>query len=179
MINKTYNAAVFVIPNGAIYCHEFAINSQVERYIRYCTDLCEQKGIKFDPDNDPIVQVWFTSSYNEDLCNDYLKDDNLKSDNLEAHGFWTDGAYYSFRYGYLPLPLIKDIKEGDNMDLEFEVEKEIVIKDGKRKYLEYGYGEKNRINLHITFDQRSYRYRNFGNFEDVVRKVVSHCVLPE
>lgn len=175
-MDKMYNTACFVIPNGAGYCHEFVINSQVERYIRYCTDLCAQKGINFDPDNDPIVQVWFASDYDEKLGNDYLKEDNLGSDNLEAHGFWTDDANYSFRYGYLPLPLIKDIKEGDTMDLEFEVEKEIIREGSKRKYLDYG--EKDRIKLHITFDQRSYRYRNFGNFEDVVRKVVSHCVLP-
>lgn len=176
MINKTYNAAVFVIPNAAGYCHQFLLDSYKDRYKRYCTDLCAQKGIKFDPDNDPIVQVWFASDYDEKLGNDYLKEDNLGSDNLEAHGFWVEDADYSFQYAFLPLPLIKDIKEDDTMDLEFEIKKEMVIEGKKRKYLEHG--EKNRIKLHITFDQRSYRYRNFGNFEDVVRKVVSHCVLP-
>lgn len=177
MNNKTYNAACFVIPNGAGYCHEFVIDSYKERYIRYCTDLCAQKGIKFDPDNDPIVQVWFASEYDEDLDNDYLKEDNLGCDNLEAHGFWAGDTRYNFRYAFLPLPLIKDIKEGDTMDLEFEVTEEMVRENGKRKFIDDG--KEDHIKLHITFDQRSYRYRNFGNFEDVVRKVVSHCVLPE
>ena len=162
-MDKIYNAVCFVIPNGAGYCHNFLLDSYKERYTRYCTDLCQQKGLIFDPDNDPLVQVWFGS-------------DDLGSDNLEAHGFWAEDENYSFRYGYLPLPLIKDIKEGDTMDLEFEIEKEMVREGEKHKYIEYG--EKDRIKLHITFDQRSYRYRNFGNFEDVVRKVVSHCVLP-
>lgn len=169
-MDKMYNVACFVIPNAAGYCKQFLLDSYKERYERYCTDLCAQKGIKFDPDNDPLVQVWFVSDYDGNDPIDYLKEDNLKSNNLEAHGFWVEDADYSFRYGYLPLPLIKDIKEGDTMDLEFEVEKEMVREGKKRKYL--AYGERDRIKLHVTFDQRSYRYRNFGNFEDVVRKVV-------
>lgn len=32
MENKTYNAAVFVIPNGAGYCNEFLLDSYKERY---------------------------------------------------------------------------------------------------------------------------------------------------
>lgn len=73
-----------------------------------------------------------------------------------------DGKFYYFKYAYLPYPLIKDVKEGDTMDLEFEVATE--DEDDNRTY--------DTVKLHITFDQRSYRYRNFGNFEDVVRKVV-------
>jgi predicted RNA-binding protein with PUA domain len=74
-----------------------------------------------------------------------------------------DGKHYDFRYTYLPLPLIKDVKEGDTMDLEFEVQ----TRNDEDEVL-----TREMIKLHITFDQRSYRYRSFGNFEDVVRKVV-------
>lgn len=171
MENKTYNAAVFVIPNGAGYCNEFLLDSFKERYKRYCTDLCAQKGIKFDPEKDQLVQVWFASEYDENLDNASLKDNNLGSDNLEAHGFLINDNHYRFRYGYLPYPLIKDVKEGDTMDLEFEINKEYVKEGKKRRYLETD-EESERIKLHLIFDQRSYRYRNFGNFEEVVKYVL-------
>lgn len=163
MMNKTYNVAVFVIPNSAGYCRQFWLKSVGERVEKYSKDLCSQKGIEFDPEHDKVVQVWFVSRYDENLENDYLKDDNLGSSDMSSHGFRMDGEHYDFRYPYLPLPLIKDVKEGDTMDLEFEVETRD-IDDNIRV--------SDTIKLHITFDQRSYRYRSFGNFEDVVRKVV-------
>ena len=163
MNDKTYNAAVFVIPNAAGYCRQFWLKSVGERVEKYSKDLCSQKGIEFDPEHDKVVQVWFTSKYNEDLKNDYLKEDNLGSGDMSSHGFRMDGKFYYFKYSYLPYPLIKDVKEGDTMDLEFEVS--TVDEDDNRTY--------ETIKLHITFDQHSYRYRNFGNFEDVVRRVVT------
>lgn len=162
MNNKTYNAAVFVIPNAAGYCRQFWLKSVGERVEKYSKALCSQKGIEFDPEHDKLVQVWFVSKYNENLGNDYLKEDNLGSDNLGDHGFRMDGKFYGFRYSHLPYSLIKGMKEGDTMDLEFEV-----FTDDEKDYRTY-----DTIKLHITFDQRSYRYRNFGKFEDVVRKVV-------
>lgn len=161
-MDKMYNAAVFVVPNEAGYCREFWFKSAGERAEKHSKALCSQKGIEFDPENDKLVQVWFVSKYNENLGNDYLKEDNLGSDNLGDHGFRMDGKPYGFRYSHLPYSLIKDMKEGDTMDLEFEVFTE--DEDDNRTY--------DTIKLHITFDQRSYRYQRFGNFEDVVRKVV-------
>ena len=163
MINKTYNAAVFVIPNAAGYCRQFWLKSVGKRVEKYSKDLCSQKGIEFDPEHDKVVQVWFVSKYNEDLGNDYLKEDNLGSGDMSSHGFRMDGKHYDFRYSYLPYPLIKDVKEGDTMDLEFEVE---------TRDIDDNICTSDMIKLHITFDQHSYRYRSFGNFEDVVRKVV-------
>lgn len=162
MNNKTYNAACFVIPNEAGYCRQFWLKSVGERVEKYSKDLCSQKGIEFDPEHDKVVQVWFVSKYNEDLKNDYLKEDNLESDNLGDHGFRIDGKHYDFRYSYLPYPLIKDMKEGDTMDLEMEV----VSKDEDKNHIY------DTIKLHITFDQHSYRYRRFGNFENALRRVV-------
>ena len=163
MINKTYNAAVFVIPNAAGYCRQFWLKSVGKRVEKYSKDLCSQKGIEFDPENDKVVQVWFVSKYNEDLGNDYLKEDNLGSGDMSSHGFRMDGKHYDFRYSYLPYPLIKDVKEGDTMDLEFEVE---------TRDIDDNICTSDTIKLHITFYQHFYRYRSFGNFEDVVRKVV-------
>ena len=162
MINKTYNAAVFVVPNAAGYCSQFWLKSIGKRVEKYSKALCSQKGIEFDPEHDKVVQVWFVSKYDEDLRNDYLKEDNLGSGNLGDHGFRIDGKHYNFRYSHLPYPLIKNMKEGDTMDLEMEVMSE--DENDNHTY--------DTIKLHITFDQRSYRYRSFGNFEDVVRKVV-------
>lgn len=162
-MDKMYNAGVFVVPNAAGYCRQFWLKSVGERVEKYSKALCSQKGIEFDPEHDTLVQVWFVSRYYENLGNNYLKDDNLGSSDMSSHGFRMDGEHYDFRYPYLPLPLIKDVKEGDTMDLEFEVEK---------RDIDDNICTSGTIKLHITFDQRSYRYRSFGNFEDVVRKVV-------
>ena len=162
MENKTYNAACFVVPNAAGYCRQFWLKSIRERVEKYSKALCSQKGIEFDPEHDKVVQVWFVSRYDEDLGNDYLKENNLNSSDMSSHGFRMDGKHYNFRYCHLPYPLIKDVKEGDTIDLEFGVSTK--DEDDNRTY--------DTIKLHVTFDQRSYRYRSFGNFEDVVRKVV-------
>ena len=153
------NVDAFIIPNSAGYVNDFLLDSYKERYNRYMTDICQQCGVDFDTENDKIVQIWFTS-------------EELKSDNLEAHGFEyeSDGLVqdFTFRYGYLPYPVLKDLKEGDSIDLDLEATEDTWLKDDsdicvKRVII---------VPMHITFRQLEYRYRNFGTFEECLRRVV-------
>lgn len=146
----------FIIPNSAGYVHKFLLESYQKRYKAYMTDICKQCGKEFDPKTDKIVQIWFTSK-------------ELKSDNLEAHGFEYKGEYFTFRYGYLPYPVLKDLKEGDSIDLNLEATEDTWRRDDddicvKRIIV---------VPMHITFKQLEYRYRNFGTFEECLERVVN------
>ena len=66
----------------------------------------------------------------------------------------------------IPADLLKDLKEGDSVDILLPVYCESIesIYDDSKKDGMY----QAVLNAHITAAQKKYRYRRFGNFEDVL-----------
>lgn len=141
----------FVIPNSSGLVSNFIVNSLATRTKAQMEEICAQFDMDFDPEKDRIIQMWFHS-------------DELGSDNLECHGFDYGEDSYDFRYGYLPYKILKDVKEGDTLTIEFNCYK---IEDG-----DFRNGRKIQLTMDVKFEQLPYRYRNKGRFEEAVKYVL-------
>lgn len=149
---------MFIIPNHASkYGSEYLLSSCKEDMNK----LASLNGIELTEDS-MLVQVWMTS-------------DQLASDNLGSHGFRfinKNGELclcksYSKSLNMIPADLLKDLKEGDSVDILLPVyceSIESIYDDSKNKDGMY----QAVLNAHITAAQKKYRYRRFGNFEDVL-----------
>lgn len=151
-MNKKFNlsADVFVIPNRACRVSGFGIFT--EKRTAEMTTMCESSGSTFDPKSDKLVQVW--------ICSD-------ECDNYQDHypRVIIDGKRYNYRLpGYIPYSLLKDIKENESFKLSMPVDL-------------ISYDDDNTIpaivDITLTAKQGEYRYRRFGNFEEVVHDVVA------
>ena len=132
MEKKIYNAEMFIIPNS-IYREEGSdynywwkgIDTKYENY--FGKEFSEkEKG------NRRLVQIWTCS---ED------------SDNWTDHGCPIDNHVFP---GWLPSWLIRDMKEGDTIEIDLP---------------------KFNAVLRLTAAQLKYRYRRFGTFENVLRQL--------
>jgi hypothetical protein len=103
--------------------------------------------VDFKPD-DVLVQLWWTGSGSENWSRHSLPSclNCTKADieRLKA------GKYVGNMVEYLPLRLIKDFKEGDTFTVEANGKKVTVI-----------------------CNQKDYRYRDYGNFEEVLKQVTA------
>lgn len=156
------NADVFVVPNRACLGEQFSDfikNDRIEGGRRFC----KNNNLDFDPDKDKFIQVWITS-------------EDLNQDNLGSHGFMiknnNERLFCSSMYfEYIPENLIRDMKEGDEKTLLY---KNIELETRKHSCLH----EKNpkifKADLVLTLkaNQRNYRYRDFGNFEDAMKSIL-------
>ena len=100
--------------------------------------------------SDPLVQVWIAT----DRCKDFTSDLPAIKDEF--------GIYHFVRLSpYIPLSLIKDVKEGDTITLNLPVD--VFVDDiPAGDYIgEY----KSTIRFTLTAAQDKYRYRGFGPFE--------------
>ncbi len=147
---KRIQAGAFVIPNSSGLVSNFISDSVGTRVKAQMEEICAQFDMDFDPANDRLIQMWFHS-------------DELGSDNLEAHGFNYGEDSYDFRYGYLPYKILKDVKEGDTLTIEFNCDK----LDG-----DFIRTKKVPLTMDVKFEQLPYRYGNKGRFEEAVRYVL-------
>lgn len=160
---ENIKAGAFVIPNASAVASDFLIKSFMERTVKKMADICRQFGQDYDPDKDKLIQLWFHSDYEDSKNKDERR---LGSDNLSCHGFKIDGRYYYFDYNYLPYKILKDIKEGDVLTIEFDCERDV------EDDIEYGSVEKVPLVMDVKFEQLPYRYRNKGRFEEAVKYVL-------
>lgn len=152
------NAEVFIIPNHAGPFSTMVLKDFARPVYQ---KICADNNIEFDEEEN-LIQLWFTS------------EDELHSENLVRHGFSfnIDGTSYhttpNWEYEQLPLKLV-DIKEGETFDLW--------LKDfpcwTKDKDAEDGYIDDIPVDilLHVKANQSEYRYRNFGTYEETLRRV--------
>lgn len=139
------NAEMFIIPNSPGRIYEF-IESFQPGIQKFASELLENAGMKPADENTLLVQVWITS-------------DDLETDNLRSHSgkFITergDKQIISIPDGNCPAELLEGKKEGDVVDLIFHMDDIKVI-------------------LHTTLNQTSYRYKNYGRFEECFNKVAA------
>lgn len=156
-------ADMFVVPNRAGTADGF-MESIRENRIEEAKRFCKNNNAEFDPTKDKFIQVWISS-------------EDLNRDNLSSHGF---GIHYknerlyclngSKYFMYIPETMLKDLKEGETKTILY---KNIELENGN---VDLEDANENKIKadlvLNVTAKQRSYRYKNFGNFEDAVSFVL-------
>ena len=161
-ITVTANAECFVIPNHAGTCDQYIFGKAYrEDTVRM---ICEANGESFDSKQDNLIQIWITS-------------DELHSDNVECHGFHIeiDGKdnychlpQYSICLPKQVLPAIEgEVKELVIPNCTAETSARWLKKNPEAEEEEFQF----TLVLNLKANQKEYRYRNFGNFEDVVRYV--------
>lgn len=107
--------------------------------------LFEINNIEYDMDIDDlaIVQLWWVSTTAE-----------YPSDNIGDHGIYIHGVRYLPKLDFLPAGLFMKKKEGESFSLKVPCG-DIIIE------------------FTVTLRQGNYRYRGYGTFEEVLRKVLA------
>lgn len=147
------NLEVFIIPNQGGLITNWLSESVQNEFKKNIGEIAELSGREFNPETDKIVQLWFTG---------------MDCDNMVDHYAWAEdenGNKLSFRasnIGHLPASFFDGKKEGDTIDISFPV----------RAYDSADRATDITVKAHVTLAQSKYRYRRFGNFEDVLAKVV-------
>lgn len=142
---------IFVIPNRAIISKdEFSI--RMERRIK---EVCELNNVPFNAESDLIGYFWIVmSNYG---CHNFSDDAIMVK---------SDGVCYfieALNRGYFPLSLFEEKTERDTINIKIPIE----ISDmdgGKVKDNQYAI-------LTLKLNQRGYRYKYFGRFEEVIDSI--------
>lgn len=147
-------ADMFIIPNSAPLIEDIFEGFRESRLLKM-TKMCQDNGIgEFNELCDHVVETWLVG------CG---------ADNMSDHGFTItseDGIDYTIRSldGRFPSTLLAGIVEGDTFNVKLN---DIDAVDDKDRSVKVD------IELEITAAQGKYRYRNFGDFEYVLREVCS------
>lgn len=149
------NADIFVIPNMASLAKDRLFNS--EKIVETFRNLAEMNQLQYDPDNDKLVQLWYTS------------EDDLATSNLKDHGGHVeneDGTLYTIKLandlGRLPESFFRGKTEGETINIKIPAWAYTRSSDKRMDII---------LDMTLTLNQHDYRYSNFGNFEDVVKYV--------
>ena len=133
----------FVVPNQAT---TFGRLKEWGKQV-WLKKLAELNEIEMD-DDDRMVEIWMVS------------EDDLKSTNLRDHGFKINGKHAHIGSCYLPAKIFYGKVEGDSIRLTFPVYVGAPYLDGET--------EETEMTADVTLNQKAYRYRRFGNFEDAM-----------
>ena len=141
---------IFIIPNRASRLSE-CFKGYQEMY----KEICKYNNKEFDP-NMFIIETWMVAPE----LSDNLGDEGFIFEHEGKEFYVNPGRIKSF----VPECFLSDVKEGDYIEFTYKNVKATEISK-----------EKNEIKISINFkfraNQRDYRYRNFGNFEDVLTRV--------
>lgn len=149
------NLDVFIIPNKGGLVSNWLGESTQKKLIRDINAIAELNGFEFDPEKDPLVQLWFCGMDCDNLIDHY------------CHVEDEDGNRYMFRannLSHLPVSIFKDHQEGDTIELSFPASIEARGDEGQAKEI--------TVKTHVTLKQLDYRYSRFGRFEEVLKQVV-------
>lgn len=148
------NLEAFIIPNKGGLVTNWLSESTQQRMINDIKKISILSSKEFDPKNDPVVQLWFTGMGCENLVDHYLhaETDDSKRVYMRARNL-----------GHLPASFFEGKKEGDSIDLVFPATCEVADSDDELNIT---------VKAKVTLAQTKYRYRSFGNFEDVLRQVI-------
>lgn len=152
------NAKAFIIPNHAGLVSTFITPDNI---LEGAIKFCELNGTVFNPDVDQIVQLWIHS-------------DDLSTENLADHGgkyIAESGTEYSIGISssgrHIPSNILCGHVEGDVITVKIPCWARCIDDvHGKNSFDIV-------IELSLTLQQRGYRYGSFGNFEEVLQKVMA------
>ena len=149
VIGIEFNADAFIIPNQAGPLEDFCLDRAKRNAKEVATSLLGR-----EPDEDELyVEMWYGV-------------EDLDCDNLDAHNahITIDGTDYIIDIGspFLPYSALRGKDDGDVIDVTFL--------NAVRKYWNED-PEDITVLIHVTLNQKDYRYRQFGSFATVLRKV--------
>lgn len=140
---KMSNAEAFVVPNTAGTMRDLWLGSSKEAMMK----LAELNGFEIT-DDDSLIEVWVKSD---------------ETDNMTDHGVDIDGLHVTVPCNYLPYKILEGKVEGEVIHVVFPA---TYRRPGHVKEIH------TTVEADITLNQRGYRYRQFGNFEDAVKRVL-------
>ena len=147
------NADLFIIPNAPVSVDDPVLKDSTlfQETKEVMNEICDMNSIDRLTDNDKLIQVWFSAK------------EDFKCGNLCDHYGYIDDdeAEWDFRLQeqYLPARLLRNHLEGNVVMINLPV----YIRNGSDR-------QKVRMELSTTLSQSKYRYKNFGNFEDVMKR---------
>lgn len=157
VIGIEFNADAFIIPNHAGPLEDFRLDSAKRNAKEVATGLLGK-----EPDEDELyIQMWYGV-------------EDLDCDNLAAHNAYVtiDGTEYTINIGiaseFLPYSALRGKDDGDIIDIRFE--NVVLERWDDSKYI---IPEDITVTVHATLNQKDYRYRGFGSFAEVLRKVTA------
>ena len=145
-----FNAEAFIIPNQAGKLKDFWFDGAAREAKEMATSVLGE-----EPDeNEDYIQMWYVV---KDLGCDNLCDHNARVE--------IDGEKYIIRMDscHLPYSVLRDKNDGDTVDVTFS--------NGTRKWDDEK-GDGIPVTMHVTLNQKDYRYSRFGSIQDVLRMVV-------
>jgi hypothetical protein len=157
--NNRYSVDMFIVPNSSITIEKMLLRKQYEGWL---SRLMEVNGLELS-NNECLIDVWMVS-------NSTTGDTNLESDNLRDHGFEVDGKRACIGSAYFPKRLIESKKEGDVIEINLPITYPEYQRDENTGKL-INCSEDDVIAISLKLNQKDYRYRRFGNFEEVLEKV--------
>ena len=151
VIGIEFNAEAFIIPNHSGKLENFVFSSMRKNTKEIATNVLGKEP----NENEDYVQMWYV-----------VKD--LGCDNLTDHSAWVniDGNEYRIRLDscYLPYTVLKGKNDGDTIDVSFI--------SGRREWDDYTPEGDIKVLMHVTLNQKDYRYSRFGSFEETLQKVL-------
>ena len=138
---------IFIIPNSACTKNDFLLDS----YKGKAQELLLANGIQND--DEKLVQIWFFTPGNDDS--------NWVDHTIDG---FDELKYWKPAIGYLPASLFADKDDGDVVTVNLPIEK---------------YDHDKNITMHTTIkvqlklDQLNARYRRFGSFAEVLKRVTA------
>ena len=149
VIGIEFNAEAFIIPNHSGKITNFWLDDAARKAKEIATNVLGEEP----NDDESYIQMWYVAK-------------DLGCDNLVDHSAWVDidGEEYIIRMdsSYLPYTVLKGKNDGDTIDVSFI--------SGRREWDKTPEGDI-EVLMHVTLNQKYYRYRRFGSFNEVLRKV--------
>ena len=155
---ETFNVDLFIIPNKATTPDDYLGRSDVVR--SELEHFLQVNGHKLEDEPEQIiVETWGV-------------DKGHRSDNVRDHGIFMDVDDISVsihpKVTNMPYRIIRDLKEGDTMQITVPTRVEYTRCSFAHKEFE------TEILINATAKQGEYRYRNWGTFEDALSHVIRH-----
>ena len=155
-MTKQIELACFIVPNSNYLCGYGHTTDKGEFYDadHALMDRCRKFGFPIER-NEETVKVWILDRAdfrkNQDNCDSNWTDHGIPHKYLRAFGYRADDenlCYSAYAPSRIPYRFLKNMREGDTIMLP-SLDPEYIIT--------------------MTFEQKPYRYRRFGAFEDVVK----------
>ena len=152
------NWDLFIIPNHAVsLLDEYMSLSYAKKQIQALYEIEKANNCMIRM-KDQLVQVWYCN----EQCDNGVNHDPYVVDQ--------DGRVWDISFNlkeYLPEPIVRELHEGETSVINIPVT--LKYYDGETKNKE----RRNAImKAHITPKQKAYRYREFGTFEEVLKRVL-------
>ena len=158
----TVEADVFIIPNSVGTLSQFMADHVRNRIDNYANGIMEATGLEYDNKKEKFVECWF--------CNNV-------SDNFADHGIdiQINGKEYRIFPGtinnHLPVSIFEGHVEGDKVKVIIPGVECIINYDRKSKDKEIT--KVIDLEMILTLNQKSYRYKNYGTFDELLKSLCS------